>query len=308
MDALGEQKPIRRQNKQNLNTMKTIHLLILSIFLLNSTINAQSKIDTLTNAKIIQLSKIGLQPSVIINKIKTSVTNFDVSTDALINLSNNGVPSEVINEMMGTVNQKNTAVATKTDSKDPNTMHKSGIYYYNPVDANNPVRKIEVLRVSSYKSSGGGYYGVGGSSETAILSGAQSKQQIIEKNPVFYFYFNENNNVKADWYENAASPNEFVLVKLLTKKEQRLLKVGSSSTAFVATTSSSGVPEKNKLPFDYTQIADGIYKVTFKTPLEPGEYCFLFATETYKVFDFGITGNGSNSNGNTQDSKPNKVY
>ena len=62
--------------------------------------NAQTKVDTLTNAKVIKLSQLGLQPSVIINKIQSSYPYFDVSTDALINLSENGVSADVINEMM----------------------------------------------------------------------------------------------------------------------------------------------------------------------------------------------------------------
>lgn len=40
---------------------------------------AQNNDDILTNETIIQLTKIGLQPSVIINKIQTSITKFDVS-------------------------------------------------------------------------------------------------------------------------------------------------------------------------------------------------------------------------------------
>lgn len=90
--------------------MKKIILLTTFILTVNF-VNAQTKVDTLTNKKVIQLSKIGLQPTVIVNKVKTSITNFDVSTDALIDLSTNGVAPEVINEMMSTVTQKNTTVA-----------------------------------------------------------------------------------------------------------------------------------------------------------------------------------------------------
>ena len=51
---------------------------------------------------------------------------------------------------------------------------------------------------------------------------------------------------------------------------------------------SEGIPEKDKINFDFTPISEGIYKVTFKTPLQAGEYCFVFASATSKVFDFGI--------------------
>lgn len=252
--------------------------------------NAQTSEEILTNEKVIQLSKIGLQPSVIVNKIKGSKSNFDVSTDALINLNNAGVAAEVINEMMKTSGEQNAAEYDMVDSKDPNAMHRSGIYIFNPNYENNPLTKIEVVRVSSYQSSGGGYYGVGGTSTKAVLSGAASKQQLTTTSPVFYFYFNSKENIKADWYDNAASPNEFALVKVIDipKKNIRLFKVGGSSTVGFSSSSHEGIPEALKIPFDFTLQKDGIYKVTFKAPLEDGEYCFVYAAATRKVFDFGI--------------------
>ena len=95
---------------------------------------AQSKPDTLTNAKIIQLTKIGLQSSVIINKIQTSYTSFNVSTDALINLNSNGVSADVINEMMKTDTKVQMEVANQKDMNDPLTKRSAGIYYYDPKD------------------------------------------------------------------------------------------------------------------------------------------------------------------------------
>jgi len=270
--------------------MKTHLLLFLLTFASIISVSAQTERDTLTNEKIITLSKIGLQPSVIVNKIKTSVTNFDVSTDALINLSKNNVSAEVINEMMKRNESHQEAINNMIESKNPNVMHRSGIYLYNPSDLENPLKKIQVVRVSSFKASSGGYGGYGGSSEYAILSGATSKQQINGQNPTFYFYFNNQENVKADWFEGAASPNEFALVKVIVKKEQRMFKIGGSSSGAFTGGSSSGIPEKTKIQFESDEISEGsgIYKVTFKTPLQPGEYCFAFASAIQKLFDFGI--------------------
>lgn len=261
--------------------------------------NAQTSEEILTNEKVIQLSKIGLQPSVIVNKIKGSKSNFDVSTDALISLNNAGVAAEVINEMMKTSGEQNAAEADMVESKDPNAMHRSGIYIFHPDDADNPLSKIEVVRVSSYQSSGGGYYGVGGTSTKAVLSSAVSKQQLTTTTPVFYFYFNPKDNIKADWFDNSASPNEFALVKVIDvpKKNIRLFKVGGSSTVGFSSSSHEGIPEALKIPFDFTLQKDGIYKVTFKTALEDGEYCFVYSAATGKVFDFGIHTKEKNKKG-----------
>jgi hypothetical protein len=148
-----------------------------------------------------------------------------------------------------------------------------------------------VVRDNSYKSSTA-YAGYGGSSEHAVLSGVASMQQISVQNPVFYFYFNRKNNTKEDWYENAASPNEFALVRVevIPKKIIRQFKVGGTTPGIgiISGSTSSGIPEKEKLPFHMAQISEGIFKVTFNQPLTEGEYCFVFSTETDKVFDFGI--------------------
>ncbi len=260
---------------------------ITALLLIPGMIYTQTKVDTLTNEKVIKLSKLGLEASVIINKIRASHTLFDVSTDSLIYLNEQGVPASVINEMMKMDTQKKSDLEKHADAKDPHTMHKPGIYYYNSNDVNNPVRKIDAARVSSYKASGGGYGGFGGASQLAVVSGAESKQQIAETSPIFYFYFDSKNYSHTDWYD-AASPNEFVLVKFIEKKGERLFKTGSSSSFGFSSSASEGIPEKDKIPFDYTEVSEGIYKVTFKKPLPKGEYCFVFATATYKVFDFGV--------------------
>ncbi|MCX6285692.1 MAG: hypothetical protein NTY96_01080 [Bacteroidetes bacterium] len=248
-------------------------------------VNAQSKVDTLTNAKIIQLSKIGLQSSVIINKIQSSYTLFDVSTDAIINLSQKGVSSEVINEMMKSNNSKQSEIASKEDNKNPNAMHKNGIYYYNPANSEKPLSKLDPVKVS-YETHSGGYGGYGGSSTTANLNGVESKLKIYDNNPTFYFYFDDKGN-GSDWFEST-SPNEFELAKLIVKKDKRYCKVGGASSGFMSSSENSGIPEKDKIPFEYEKIQDGIYKIKFGKPLKPGEYCFVYSSNSYKVFDFGI--------------------
>ncbi len=250
-------------------------------------IGAQTKVDTLTNQKVIKLSKLVLESSVIINKIRSSYNQFDVSTDSIIYLNEQGVAASVINEMMKTDTQKKTDVEKQADSKDPNAMQKPGIYYYNASDPEKPLRKIDPIRISSYRSSGGGYGGFGGSSTLAVISGAQSKQQLSERSPVFYFYFDNKNYSSYEWYD-ATSPNEFSLIKFIEKKGERQCRVGSSSSFGVSSSSAEGIPEKDKIPFEYTQVSEGIYKVTFKKPLPKGEYCFAFSTRTDKVYDFAI--------------------
>lgn len=246
------------------------------------------KYDTLYNKTIISLTKMGLPAQIIISKIRTSVTSFDVSLNGLSDLSSNGVSGDVIVEMIKVNDKANTQASEEVNSNEPTAMHSPGIYFYNPEDKENPLKKVDAFGVN-YHTSSGGYGGYGGSSTTANLTGDESNLEINNASPVFYFYFNNSTNNQSDWYASS-SPKEFFLVKLtvIVKKKLRLFKVGGSSSGMFSSSSSSVIPEKIKVQFDYIKVKEDIYKVTFKVPLEAGEYCFAFANNTFKVFDFGI--------------------
>src|SRR5437870_10276383 len=56
--------------------------------------------EVLTNQSVVEMVMAGLSERVIIAKIRTSPTNFDTRTDALIALKNNGVSEQVIEAIM----------------------------------------------------------------------------------------------------------------------------------------------------------------------------------------------------------------
>src|SRR6476659_9411381 len=62
--------------------------------------DAASSAEILTNDKVIAMVKAGLPSSVIVNKIRTSKTNFNTSTDELIRLKQESVAGEVLNAMI----------------------------------------------------------------------------------------------------------------------------------------------------------------------------------------------------------------
>lgn len=277
---------------------KLILTAMLSLFGLSNIATAQ-QYDTLYNKTIVSLTKMGLPPQTIISKIKTSITAFDVSVNALMFLQENGVNGDVINEMIKRNDQANTTASKEVNSKNPSEMHRPGIYYYDPTNSNNPVRRVDPTVTSTNKSGGFGTalaqvytYGIAKNKLKSNLSGAKSRLQINSTTPVFYFYFENNANPNTDnwFFATATSPNEFVCVKLKERKDSREMEVGSAN----AYGSSSGIPNEIKVAYDYEQVAEGIYKVTFKKPLEQGEYTFLYASDTptrysnNKVFDFGI--------------------
>ena len=281
--------------------MKTRILFITTLFLLPFLANVHAQTETLTNDEVITLTKIGLEPSVIISKIQTSNTSFDVSTDGLINLSNSGVPAEVITAMMKAEQQAAAAEAEQQDLNDPLTPRAAGIYYYNPIEKDKKLRRVDPTVVSTSQAGGvGGALkgsltgGLANQKVKSSLSGSESRLQIVEVNPVFYFYFETNTNPYTDnwFFATATSPNEFALVLLDEKKNRREFVVAKANVYG----GSTGIPDKEKVPFNYEELAPGIYKVTFEGALERGEYGFLYASSmpshysNDKVFDFGVLG------------------
>lgn len=67
-------------------------------------VNAQSEI--LTNAIVLEMSKIGLEKEIILKKINDTPNNFDVSANALIALKKAGVADEVIALMLEKAEKK----------------------------------------------------------------------------------------------------------------------------------------------------------------------------------------------------------
>jgi hypothetical protein len=57
--------------------------------------------EVMTNESVIKMHEAGLPAEVILAKIRTSQTNFDTSVDALVALSEAGIPKDVIADMAG---------------------------------------------------------------------------------------------------------------------------------------------------------------------------------------------------------------
>jgi len=278
--------------------MKKFLIALFVIFFLGSiNIYAQQKVDTLTNEKIIKLTKIKMAPTVIVGKIKTSVCNFDVSTDALIMLNDNNVDPSVLTEMINASTKQQTQDGSFKDLKNPLTNRESGIYYFDNKDSLNPIKKIDASVIGNSKSSGGQYEGISHEKSSASLAGSHSTTQLNDNMPVFYFYLSKTSNEGANnWLESKGeSPKEFVLVKFDLSKNSRSFKTGGSTgVGSIGAGSSIGIPDKDKIPFENIKIAEGIYKVTVKQPLK-GEFCFTYAAGIEKLFDFGIKETYSNN-------------
>lgn len=283
-----------------MKTKKCVYLFSMLVLLSIFKLAAQQKQDILSNETVTTLFKKGLGTGIIINKIKTTKNTFDLSTDALIKLKEDGIPDEIVSAMLESSEKNRVEIV---DLNNPLTMHISGIYYYNPYDSTRRLSRIDPTVVSTAKAGGFGQalanqysYGLANAKVTSVISGRNSRRQLNNEQLVFYFYFEPvknslNQTASANWWFNTAtSPNEFGLVKLIERKDSRDFVVAKVNDYG----KSIGIDEKQKMDFGYEIVAENIYKVVFYGSLPSGEYCFIYtgATPTMysndKVFDFGI--------------------
>ena len=288
-----------------MNSLRTIACVFTTIFVLtfNFTVAAQngsSSDEVLTNDKVITMIKAGLPPSIIVNKIRTSKTNFNTSTEELIRLQNARVPTEIMNAMVdaslaasSSNSRTGAGDVSKADPNDPASAHDAGIYLLLERDGQRKMIQLEPT-VSKQNKTGGVFksmmtYGIAKMKFKAALSGEKASLQIDQARPVFYFYFEVKGSGLSTSSSYATSPNEFALVQLDQKSNTREVIV-MQANAFGA---ESGTMDKASRAFHYEKVAPGVYKVTPQTDLTDGEYGFYNAAGIgpsggAKIFDFSI--------------------
>ena len=188
--------------------------------------------DVVTNQTVIEMVKAKLPADVIITKIQTSQTNFDLSTAALVKLNENSVPADVIKAMM----QKSAAPAVQTvaattpaepsNPNDPNTWHDPGIYVY---ASNGRETKLIMLEPTVYSQgkSGGHFasamtYGIAKIKWKAVVRNAHANVKVGDEKAVFYFYFEEKGaGLSHPQFGGTSTPNEFTLLKFDVKGDSR---------------------------------------------------------------------------------------
>lgn len=262
---------------------------IFFVFCLFYSCIAYSQQELLKNETVIQLVKLGIGNDVIIDKIKTSTVNFDVSIEQLIKLKEIGVSDSIVSEMIK-------ASGKSKDSKPE--IHQSGIFVsYLNGDSLKVEKQIVPNAISGQKSKnllGAAFsYGLSSVKTVAIIPNPMSAIQLSTSKPEFLFYFSKStsslNNSGFSFESN--SPNEFVLIKLALDGEQRIFQTGKASIGGY----SFGVSEKDMIAFEIEQVNSDTYRIKFNQDLASGEYAFIpknsgaLGSSFAKVYDFGIT-------------------
>jgi hypothetical protein len=259
--------------------------------------------ETLTNANIVELVRAGISNDAIIAKIKSTDGKYDLNTNDLIALKNEGVSGDVIAAMIAGPSKPQTAAsAMSLTDINPMTPHPSGLYLIDT--PGNRLDRIDPT-VSNQAKTGGifGYaltMGIASMSVKVAISGEAARIVSPSATPAFYFFFDASNpstaNITSSWAAGSAqtvsSPSEFTLIRLMEKNGRREARVGSLNIGGAKT----GVMDHDRIPFDYEMVREGVYKVTLKQPLEAGQYGFIYALSgggtggamTARIFDFAI--------------------
>lgn len=281
--------------------------LIAGFVCLGATLNARAQ-ETMNNDEVITLTKAGLNPSLIVGKIKSSKTNFDLSTDSLIKLKQAGVSDDVVAAMLEAKNGKPIASAASGgsgtqgrasgDPNDPMSPHNYGIYLYTMVDGKGEMTQLQP-NVSAQNRTGGGFtaavtpFGLGKVKTKTNLPGRNASLQIKETMPVFYFYLDTTSGGMNTASGLPSTPNEFTLVRFNQRSDNREVTIAKSNSWG----SKGGLSDEYVVALKAESIGNGIFKVTPLAQLQKGEYGFYLlnsgnsnasAGVGSKFFDFGV--------------------
>lgn len=257
--------------------------------------------ETLTNDTVLSMTQAGLGDEVIVAKIKGSPNSFDLSTASVIAMKQRGVSSPVLAAMIGGPTA-GAPGSLSADSPDPTVPHYAGVYLLKSWLPEPKMVRIDPTTSTQTKTGGMlGYAFTGGLaslSVKAVIPNETARITSTVPTPTFFLFVDTTTpNFLSGSIGTGVTPAEFSLVPLAMKKGRREARVGSMNIGGAK----AGVMDKDRIPFSYDQVGQGVYKIILGRPLAPGEYAFLYSVSAgsgvgitsggamaSRVFDFSI--------------------
>ncbi|MDI1241169.1 MAG: hypothetical protein PSX80_04535 [bacterium] len=274
-----------------------------------SAVTAQDEV--MTNDEVISLTKAGLAGSVVIGKIRTSKSNFDMSTDGLIKLKQSGVGDDVVTAMLEAKSGRAAGsgssgpgvsgaapVGPTGDPNDPMAKKNYGIYMFEERDGQRKMTQLQA-NVSGQNRTGGQFtaaitpFGLGKVKTKANLPGRNAAMQISATAPVFYFYLDNTTGGLNTSSGIPSTPNEFTLVRFNQRSDNREVTIAKENSWGAK----GGLSDEYVVPLQAEDLGNGIFKVTAAVELKKGEYGFMLLNSGNsntakgvgaKFFDFGV--------------------
>ena len=292
--------------------MKSKNLLLSCLMMFSlvfaAPVSAVAQGETMTNSEVVSLVKAGLNSSIIINKIRTSKTDFNLSTDALILLKQAGVPDDVVAAMFEAKSGKTVSgggavvqgggSSNNADPNDPTAPHDYGLYLYEEKDGGRKMTQL-AANVSAQNRTGGGFtaavtpFGLGKVKTKANLPGTTAKLQVQSARPVFYFYLDNKTGGLNTSSGIPSNPNEFALVRFNVRSDNREVTIAKAN----AYGAKGGLSDEYVVQFNAEDLGSGVYRITPAKDLKNGEYGFYLinsgnsstgAAVGAKFFDFSV--------------------
>jgi hypothetical protein len=271
---------------------------ILNVMFITIAIFCYGQNDTLKNTIIIKLVSAKLGENLIINKIKTSPVNFDISPDGLISLKKAGVSDSILSYMVSMQSKmensrKENLLNNSIDGE--NTFQKSGIYFGDKESI-----KFTKLDPTSFSSTIKGIYFP---RLISTLIGNSANYNLTQNTPIYFNFIpskkdlNSTNNSgslnQEDYFDAimnqmaganvVISPNEFQLIKLTVKNKKRSFYRYANMMHQIKNT-----PSKFIIDFKYEKVSEYTFKIILPEKIIPGQYCFIYGASGQKVYDFEI--------------------
>ena len=276
-----------------------MHIFVKTLLLAVCLTASPAMAETLSINDILALNEAKVGDEVILAKIQSSGSHFDLPTVQMIDLRKRGISSAVLAAMISTAKPSG-AADISVDSPDPSVPHASGLYAVNSEPTPGKMVRMDPTSSSQMKTGGIlGYALTGGIASMSVkvsIPGAGSRIR-VGKNPTFFFFFDESRpGSNSPSFLGAAllpsSPSEFNLVRLDRKSDRREAKVGKVNIGGAK----MGVMDGDRLQISYQILRAGVYKVSINRALDLGEYGFLYSVAGAatsgaagsRIFDFGV--------------------
>ena len=259
-----------------MKTTRAVLVLALAVVMALSLLPATSVAqEVLTNDAVVQMIKAGLPESVVVAKIRSTPTKFDLRTESLVKLKNNGVSDKVLEAMM-TPGAPATGTQTAAPTPPAATPASGALRDRDAIYQLVQGKYVEMFPSSANLETNMAFFT---SKSEIVLEGRKARYRTADKQPVFLSTY---------------GPTDAPLVKLKPgdDNDDRNLKISSGAFMPFGGTQKMGVRNEDKIATTVQRDERGLYRVTPAEPLPPGEYGFIlasgFGAGVGRIFDFGV--------------------
>jgi hypothetical protein len=253
-------------------------IITMCLLLLTASVGAQ---EVLNNDAVMAMKKAGLSNTVILAKIRSSLSKFDVSTKALVDLKQAGLSDDIIEAMLGHTGPGPVVSAPPAVAPvDPRgrvvvglPQGREGVFH---------LRGDQYIELSAAVASIETNFVFFQSKSEIVLKGRKASYRVTERQPVFV----------SMW-----PPNEAPLVRLKPgdDHDDRNLKYSSGSFMPFGGTHTQGVRTQDVVDVESEKDPRGLHRIKPRQALAPGEYGFILthgfaagAGAGGKIYDFGV--------------------